>query len=270
MPAGGIASSGIGLLLGIGQTIWGASQKKKYQRQIDALSANRPKYSINPEEMYMQNLAESRANQGMGAGARQQLNNNADRNLSALTSAALMGGADANGLANIADKTQNAYNQNAIYDDQVRLQNLSNLQNVWARMSSNRDKMWQINDYQPWKDKMTGLSDQLKGANNLFMGGLNLAGGSLMSLGRNIFGGGGGSGSGGGGDQGGGYAERMPAAGGGDQGGGGGGMDYGGSNLGQGGYAPVMLSSGMGGPSPEYPTNAPAVQFLGNNTNAWQ
>lgn len=266
MPAGGIASSGIGLLLGLGQTIWGASQKKKYQRQIDALNANRPKYQINPEEYDMLNLAQSRANQGMGAGARQQLNNNADRSLAALTSAALMGGADPNGLANIADKTQQAYNQNAIYDDSVRLQNLSNLQNVWARQSANRDKQWQINDYQPFKDKMTGLSQQLQGANNLFMGGLNMAGGSLMSLGRNIFSGGGGNsgGNGGGGEQ------RMPAS-------GGGGGYYaneqpafeGGGNLGVGGYTPIMLSSGMGGPSPQYPTNDESVQFLGNNTNNW-
>lgn len=270
MPAGGIVSSGLGLLMGVGTAIWGNSQKKKYQRQIDALNANRPKYQINPEEYDIQNMAESRANQGMGAGARQQLQNNADRNLSTLANAALMGGADANALGQIADNTQQAYNQNAIYDDQVRLQNLSNLQNVWARQSANKDKQWQINDMQPWKDKMTGLNQQLQGANNLFMSGIGMAGSGLMGLGRSIAGGGGGggggnSGGGGGGGYEGGGQQRM-SNGGGDNGGG---DAYGGSNLGNGGYTPIMLNSGMGGPSPEYATNDEAV-FLKNNTNTWQ
>lgn len=268
MPAGGIVSNGLGLLMGVGTAIWGNSQKKKYQRQIDALNAKRPKYQINPEEYDIENLAESRANQGMGAGARQQLQSNADRNLSTLTNAALMGGADANALGLIADNTQHAYNQNAIYDDQVRLQNLSNLQNVYARQSANRDKQWNLNENQPWKDQMTGLNQQLAGANNLFMSGLNMAGGSLMGLGRSIAGGGGGGGnSGGGGGGGEAPAERMGySGGGGDNSGGGGG---GGGDLGNGGYTPIMLNSGMGGPSPDYPTNDQAV-FLNNNTNYWK
>jgi hypothetical protein len=272
MPAGGIVSSGLGLLMGVGTAIWGNSQKKKYQRQIDALNAKRPKYQINPEEGDIQNLAESRANQGMGAAARQQLQNNADRNLSTLSNAALMGGADANSIGAIADNTQQAYNQNAIYDDQVRLQNLSNLQNVWARQSANRDKQWQLNENQPWKDQMTGLNQQLTGANNLFMSGLNMAGGSLMSLGRNIAGGGGGGGNSGGG--GGGEQQRM-SSGGGDggqqQGDSGGGDAYGGSNLGTGGYTPIMLNSGMGATIPNSsPTNDAQGAFLSNNTNNWQ
>lgn len=182
MPAGGaLLSAGAGLLIGGGEAIYGASQKKKYQRQVDALSSSMPKYQINPEEYNIQNLAEARANQGMGAGAKQQLQNNTDRTLGTLSNAALMGGADANAISNLVDKTQNAYNQNAIYDDQARLANLNNLQSVWGRLSADKDKQWQINDYQPWKNKMTALSQQLTGANNMFNSGLGLAGSSLMS-----------------------------------------------------------------------------------------
>lgn len=265
MPAGGLAASGIGLLLGAGEAIWGAHEKKKYQGQIDALSANRPKISINPEEYDIQHLAESRAGQGMGASAKAQLQTNADRNLATLANASLMGGGDGNALGSITDNTQQAFNQNAIYDDQARMQNLSNLQNVWARQSANRDKQWQVNEYQPWKDKMTGLSGQLQGANNLFMGGLNMAGGNLMSLGKGLFGGGQSSGQQGGGDVSSGQQQSMYSSSSGQQGQG---DSYGGSNLGAGGYTPFMLSAGMGGSTPDSPTDHESV-FLDNNNNRY-
>ena len=181
MPAGGLVTVGAGLLIGGGEALWSAHQKKKYQSQIDALTKNRPQYQINPEESNIVNLAESQANQGMGAGARQQLQSNTDRALSTTANAALMGGADANTIGNIVDKSQQGYNQNAIYDDSVRLKNLENVQTAWARMSANKDKAWDFNQYQPWKDKMTALSQQLTGANNMFMGGLNMMGGGLLS-----------------------------------------------------------------------------------------
>ncbi len=260
MPAGGLISGGLGVLMGVGQAIWGNSQKKKYQRQIDELNKNRPQYQINQEEYDIQNLAESKANQGMGAGARTALQNNTDRTLSTAANTALMGGADANTIGNIVDKSQNGNNQNAIYNDQVRLQNLSNLQNVWARQSANRDKQWQINSEQPWKDKMTGLNDQLKGANNMFMSGLSQAGSGLTSIAGGLFGGGGGGSSnrgGGGGQQS--DAGQMPQ----QSYGGGGNAAYGGSNLGAGGYtAPQMVS-------PQYPTNDQATLLNNNQQNPW-
>lgn len=214
MPAGGLAVAGLGLLIGGGEALFGAHDKKKYQSQIDALNSNRPQYQINPEEYNIQNLAESRANQGMGAGARQQLQNNTDRGLATTANAALMGGADANTLGGIVDKSQNAYNQNAVYDDQARLQNLNNMQQSWARMSANEDKKWNINTEQPWKDKMTALNQQLTGANNMMMGGINLAAGGLMSGVGKAFSGGGGSG----GSSGGGGGDSEGSPGGGDSG----------------------------------------------------
>lgn len=203
MPAGGLATSGLGLLLGAGEAAWGYSEKKKYQGQIDATNANRPKYQINPEENNIVNLAESRANQGMGGAAKQALQNNTDRSIASLSNAALMGGADANSIGNLVDKSQQSYNQNAIYDDTIRLQNLDNLQSSWARMSADRDKAWQLNELNPWKDRMAALSGQLTGANNMFLSGLNMGGSSLMSgvgkLGSLTSGASGGSGGGGGG-----------------------------------------------------------------------
>jgi hypothetical protein len=55
------------------------------------------------------------------------------------------------------------------------------------------------------------------------------------------------------------------------QGDSGGGDAYGGSNLGTGGYTPIMLNSGMGATIPgSSPTNDAQGAFLSNNTNTWQ
>lgn len=202
MPAGGLIVAGA---VGLGTAIYGAAQKAKYQRQQAALASRRPQYQINPEEANMESLAESRAGQGLSDEARAQLNSNTAQNFAASTGAALRGGADANSIGNIASGTQNAYNQTALYDDQMRLQNLSSLQNEWARMSANRDKQWQINQEEPWKDNMTATNLQLQGANNTIMSGVNAVGSAgafaAKGLGTNYGGdAGAGSGSGGVGD----------------------------------------------------------------------
>ncbi len=190
MPAGGLLTTGVGALIGGGEAIWGAEQKKKYQNQINALNSKRPVYSINPEEYNIQNLAESRAGQGMSAGSKQELLNNTNNNLATSLDYALKSGGDPNAIGNIAQNSQSAYNQNAIYDDQARLSNLNNLQTAWTRQSANRDKAFQINQEQPWKDNMTALHQQLTGANNMFNSGLNLIGGSALGAANKFSGGG--------------------------------------------------------------------------------
>lgn len=185
MPAGGLL---IGTAIGGVEALYGASQKSQYQKQLDALSQNRPQYQINPEEQNIVSTAQARAQQGMSAGAQQALTNNTDRNLATLSSAAMRGGADANSLGAIADRTQQATNQNAIYDDQQRMANLNNLYSAWSRMSANKDKQWQIDTEQPWKDKMTALSQQLAGANQMEQSGINSAGSALIGGAKGMFG----------------------------------------------------------------------------------
>lgn len=184
MPAGGLVVAGA---IGLGTLIYGEEKKKKAQKQQAALAASRPKYDINPEEYDIENLAESRANQGMGAGARQQLQNNADRQLSTLSNSALMGGADANAIGGLVDKSANAYSQNAIYDDQVRISNLNNLQQSWARMSANKDKSWAINSNQPWKDQMAGVAGQIAQADTIVNQGVSGIAGAAGGIGKSLY-----------------------------------------------------------------------------------
>lgn len=208
MPAGGLVTAGA---IAAGTVIYGAIQKSKAKKAQAALLASRPKYTIPQSEQDIQNLAASQASQGMGGAARQQLQNNTDRGLATNANAILMGGGDANAIGNLADKTEQGYNQNAIYDDQIRLKNLDNLQNAYARNTANQDKVWNINNNQPWKDQMTANTGDLQYANNVIGQGIGMAGSAAGGIGKALGSmGGGGGGVPSGGYGGGGYMGQLP------------------------------------------------------------
>jgi hypothetical protein len=172
MPAGGLL---IGSAIGLGEFAYGEIQKHKYLKQQAALAANRPTYAAAPEEQQSENLALSQANKGMSAASRQALTNNTDRTLGTLANATLMSGGNQNTVANIAGNVQNSYDQNALYDDRIRLQNLDNLQNSFARASAVHDKGYQLNQLQPWQNNMAAVNQQLNGANSVINSGFNTA-----------------------------------------------------------------------------------------------
>lgn len=168
-----------GAAIGAGQTAWGAIQKEKARK---AAAANTmPEYEINSEEKDMLRQAQSQAGQGMSDAAREAMRSNTDRYLGTSIDAILRGGGNANAISGLAGNVQNQVNQMAVYEDQARLKNLENLQAAQARMSANKDKAYQINEYQPWANRAQAINEQMKGANNMIQSGINTFGSGLMS-----------------------------------------------------------------------------------------
>lgn len=176
----------IALAVGAGLALYGAYQKSQAEKKAKANLANRPTYEPIPEDQSELNLAQAQGNIGMGAGARTVLQNNADRLLSTSTNAALMAGADANTIAGITERAQNAYNQNAIYDDQVRQGHLANLMRTYSMYNAQRrgdaDKQFQVNQYGPWADRQQLFSSQIAGGQQTMNSGLGLVGQSLSGM----------------------------------------------------------------------------------------
>lgn len=172
----------LGTAAGLGQMIYGNIQKNKLQKQTDANAALRPTYNINPEEYQMQALAESRAGSGMSDAARTAYMNDANAGLSNVTSAILKAGGNPNAIGSAYGSYEKGINKLAMYDDEMRMRNLNNVTNAWARMSANRDKEYQVNQYQPWRDRQTALAGQLQGAVNTANAGFNTLGSGLMSI----------------------------------------------------------------------------------------
>lgn len=170
-----------GAAIGAGQMAYGASLKKKYQREADANKM--PEYQINQEERDMMRQAETMAGQGMSDASREAMRSNTDRAMGTSIDAILKGGGNPNAIASLAGNFQNQINQMAVYEDQARLKNLENLQNQRARMSANRDKAYQINQYQPWANRAQAIDQQLTGAQNMMQGGFNtLSAGVLQGI----------------------------------------------------------------------------------------
>lgn len=183
MPAGGLVTAGIGAAVGIGESIYGHIQAKKLQAQQ---AANiRPTYQIPTEEQDIQNLALSRAGQGMSDAARTANQNQSNQGLAASLSAIKQSG-DTSNIGGVLGAYNNAGNQLAIYDDQARMQNLNNLYSSYQRMSADKDKQFQLNQMDPYKDKAQFLSQQLQGAKGMEQAGINTATSGLMNLGSGL------------------------------------------------------------------------------------
>lgn len=185
MPDTGLGSAlGLGLSLATG--VYGGIKLAQANKLAKQNLANRPFYQPLAEDDNELNLAESQANQGMGASARQALLNNSQNNTAAVTNAALMGGANPNTLAGIVDKQQQGLNNLAIYDDQARQQHLAGLMGTYRQYANQRqanaDKQFQINQWAPWADRQQLYGQQQQAGQNLLNMGLSSFGKSLGGL----------------------------------------------------------------------------------------
>ena len=180
-------------IAGLGLAAYGAIHKAQQEKKAAQNLANRPTYKPLPEDDSELRIAESMANNGMSGNARQALQNNTDRTLATTTNAALMGGADQNAIAGIVDRSQNSYNQNALYEDQARMQNLRQLMQTYSRYNAQRqgnaDKQFQVNQYAPWADKQQMFAQNIAGAQQTMNSGINMFGsaasGYLSGMGGN-------------------------------------------------------------------------------------
>lgn len=176
-----------GAALGAGEMIYGNHLKKEAAK---AAAANvMPKYQIGPEEQQMLSTAESQAGTGMSDAAREALRQNSDRALGTSIDAITRGGGNVNAISSLAEGTQQGLNKMALYEDDARLKHLQMLQEARARMSANRDKAYQINDYGPWANRAQAIAQQQAAAQNTFNSGLNTLGIGLISTASNMPGG---------------------------------------------------------------------------------
>lgn len=176
MPAGGLVVGGI---IGAGTAIYGAIEKSKAEKA--ARNNIMPQYTIPQSERDSLSLAESQAGQGMSDASRRELLNNSNQGLSATTNSILRAGGSANAIAGAENNYQQGLNQNAIYDDQARMSNLSRLQSAYTRASANSDKAYQINEYAPWANRAQAIAQQLQSGQQTMQSGLSTLGSAATS-----------------------------------------------------------------------------------------
>lgn len=173
---------------GLAMTAYGAYQKSEDEKKAKANV--QPTYKIPQEEQDNLKQTEMLASQGMSQGSKSIYGQNADRALTASTSAILKGGGDANAIGSLYDKYNQGNEGLAIYDDKIRMQHMNDLVTQRARMGAFKDKAYQVNEYSPWANKAQAIAQQLAGDQNMMMSGVNMFGKGLGGM-NNPYGGGG-------------------------------------------------------------------------------
>lgn len=173
------AAAIVAAAIGAGVAINGASKKAKAKR---AEKANkRPEYNINPEEQQNQNIAESLASQGLTDGTKQYYNQQSERGLTSTIDAVLKGGGDVNNINNSYGAYQDGISRLAVLDDQRHLANLGTLMTQNQRMSDQRDKRWQINEFAPYADKAAANAKQKQDGENEIWKGIGMVGSAVTT-----------------------------------------------------------------------------------------
>ena len=184
MGEAGLITAGLGLLGGAIEYGLGTYQRHKAEQA--ARNNVRPTYETPGSEQYLTDLIQSQGNTGMSDASRAAYLNDAQGGLSATTSAILKGGGDPNAIGNAYSGYNKGISQMALYDDSQRMQHLNAVAQNYARQSANQDKLFQLNKFDPYKDKAQAIAQQLAGAQNMQNAGMNTFFGGLGSAGKAI------------------------------------------------------------------------------------
>ena len=139
--------------------ISGNSKYDKAKKEMESLT--RPFYKIQDEYNQNRNIAANRASQGYSDAELNYLTNENERGLGAGISALSQGGGGSNDLAKILDTYNRTAARTAAEDAQVHTQNIAAFFNANKDLAGQKTIQWHENEYQPWADKQSLLSNQM-------------------------------------------------------------------------------------------------------------
>ncbi len=168
----------------LGTVAYGAYEKD--QASKNAKKNIMPKYQIPQSETDNMNLAQSQANNGIGAAANQAYLNQANGGLAATENAILMGGGDPNAQSAAYDRYNTGIQNLSIYNDQARQAHLAGLSGAYSRASASADKSYQINELVPWENRAQLYAAQAAGANQTIGQGIGMFGKAAAGAAGNI------------------------------------------------------------------------------------
>jgi len=128
----------------------------KYNKEAKKILRNagpRPEYMTPQSIIDNQSMAEAEASTGgMSDVANIAYTNKAERDFGNALNALLMAGGNVNNFADIYDKNQDAAQQLALLNEEIRSKKLQNLANQNQILAQYKDNEWQINQYKVWAD----------------------------------------------------------------------------------------------------------------------
>lgn len=178
-------SEGVQVALGLGEDIAGFVNKGNAKAEAAELARTRPKYQIQKEFGENVDLASSELSNGMSADAKRTYDNQATGSESNSLSAILKGGGGVNSVGAIYGAGESGRENLSVIRDNMRLNQIQNLIAQRQAMAQEKTTQWQVNEYDPWKDKAQANAEARKGADDQIWGGLGTIGSGVMQAAQN-------------------------------------------------------------------------------------
>lgn len=163
-----------------------ASANKK-SNAAKRLAANniRPTYQIPEGEYENLALARGRASEGLGDASKQFYTENAQEGLNNSLNAILKGGGDVNTVGSSFESYLDGLSRLSLLDDQQKINNINMIIQQNQRMTDQKDKAFQFNEYAPFADTAAAVYNMQSAAANEKTAGINTAMQGILSAAQN-------------------------------------------------------------------------------------
>tara|TARA_R110002020_G_scaffold142572_9_gene314789 strand:- start:1928 stop:2518 length:591 start_codon:yes stop_codon:yes gene_type:complete len=168
---GSMIGGGASALLGLGTAIGGAVKSKRAKKEMENLE--RPTYEIPTEYLANLNQAERMALQGLPEEQKRAYVQQQERNQANQLRAVSQGGNASRSISSIQQGNQDSMMQLMGADSAARMNNMQSLMNQRTTLAQEKEKQWNINEYQPYVQEYNQLASDITGAQSLNQHGLN-------------------------------------------------------------------------------------------------
>jgi hypothetical protein len=176
-----IAGLAIGAFSAAAQAIQAAKQRKEAERI--ARNTVRPRATVGSQYRDIYSLAESRASQGLTDQALSVYNDSTNRGLTTSIDALLRGGGGVNSISDLYDTAQDDYSKVALLEEEVRQKNTQTYISAGQDLAAEEEKVWQINDWGPYKDRVQAIADLRQQSNDNKWKAINTGLSSVLNFG---------------------------------------------------------------------------------------
>jgi hypothetical protein len=152
----------------------------QYLNAINQAKKNiRPTYSIDPSYQYNVDILKN--TMGLPQSALDLYYKNIGQNTNQGINGILSSGGNANQIASLVNGQNQNYENIAVQDALQRKQDINGILGAQTALAEQKDKAWQLNFFDPYKDRAQAISaEKTAGLNNIF-GGLNSVSGAFAN-----------------------------------------------------------------------------------------
>lgn len=184
MPlAGGLslASAGLGVASGIGQTVMGFVDEKKAKNELSRLQ--KPFYKIQDEYFKNRDIAEELAGQGLPSATKDFLTRESEKGLGTGIRGILESGGSPNDISKLFDTFETTVNKTGAEDAEARINNIKYFMDVNKDLAGQKNIQFGVNELQPYESALKSITDRRNAARENIFGGISTTAGSLGAAG---------------------------------------------------------------------------------------